>query len=150
MTAQLPRTTDFGVIMYDEKNRVVTRLNGGGKKLIAYIEFSDIQFDFSDIIRSVLNKPISYDKLMDTCWKRILSEIELVKSNPKYAAIFTRIEVGRGLQTMRSRLTQIVQFVYDFWYESHVRYEFERERNEIYHNSNFNRRINRQNYYFGN
>jgi len=150
VTVKLPRTSDIGIVLFDEKNRVVARLNGGSKKIIAFVEFSDMRFDLSDIILQALNSPISYTRLMELCWKRIQNEIQLVKNNPKFAAIFTRIEVGRGLQTMRSRLSQIVDFVYNFWYDSDTQWNFERERYENNYRSSLNRRIDRQNYYFGN
>ena len=136
-----------GVALYDDKHRIVSRLNGSGSKTIAYIQFDNLRIDFGDIIDSVLNKPISYTRLYDLCWNRILDEINLVKNDPVYASVFTRIEIGSGHTTMKNRMSNILTFVYDFWYDSEIRKELEVDRYANSVRTRFNRRIDRQDYY---
>lgn len=116
---------DVGFVLYDEKNRIVSRLNRSDKKITAYIVFSGLQINFDHIISSAVTSPIGLGRLRQMCWNHIQEMIEKAKGEYKYAAVFTRLEVGSGYNTLRHRMNQIINFVFDHWYSPSVRNDLE-------------------------
>lgn len=138
---------DHGMILYNDKNRIIARVRAEKPKPIAYIEFANLKIDFSDIIVSVSKKPVPYSKLKELCWNHALAEVEKVRDKPQYAAVFTRIDVGNGYNRMLSSMNQVLSFIYDRWYEEKSKKEFEANQYGEFVNTRFHRRIDRQNYY---
>lgn len=141
---------DVGFVLKDEKQRIVSHLNRSDKKITAYIVFAGLQINFNHIITTVVASPIGIEQLRQMCWNHILDVIEKVKGEHKYAAVFTRLEIGSGYSTLRSRMNQIVDFVFQHWYNPDIRKNLENDYYADFLYTRINRRTHRQNYYPGN
>lgn len=127
MNAQARTGMDTGFVLYDDKG-IVARLNGRGKKVVAYIQFAGLRIDISNAVEDALASPMTYEKLRDNCWKKIMKRIDQSKDNPLYSSILTRLSVGNGENTLRNRMNQIVNAVYYNWYTVDERIRLEQEK----------------------
>lgn len=116
---------DVGFVLKDEKDRIVSHLHRSSNKITAYIVFAGLQINFDHIISAAVATPIGLERLRQMCWKHIQEMIEKVKGEYKYAAVFTRLEVGSGYTTLRSRMNQIIDFIFQHWYSPTVRKNLE-------------------------
>ena len=138
---------DVGFSMQDDRNRIVSHLHRSDKKIIAYIVFAGLQINFDHIVSAAVAAPIGRERLRQMCWNHILDMIEKVKGEYKYAPVFTRLEVGSGYNTLRSRMNQIVDFVFQHWYSPTIRRELENDQYADFLYTRINRGTHRQNYY---
>lgn len=139
-----------GLVMYENEKNKVLDLTIDGQNTTAYLFFSDLCIDLSDIARQAIVFPMSFDKMHQMMWKKILTAVEEARGDKRYSSVFTRIEVGKGYFVLRNRMTQMISFIYNRWYTEEERRESEnkREYKSIYSSSNW--RIGGQDNYFGN
>lgn len=138
-----------GMVMYESDKNKVMELTIDGQNTTAYLFFSDLCIDLSDIARQAITFPMSFDKMHQMMWRKILIAVEEARSDKKYSTVFTRIENGKGYSVLRGRMTQMISFIYNRWYTEEERKESEKIRDKsIYSSSNW--RTGGQDNYFGN
>lgn len=139
-----------GMVMYENDKNIVVDLHLNGNQTTAFIDFSGLRIDLSDIAVQAVLSPMSFDKMHQLMWKRIVDAVNKIKGERKYSSVFTRLEVGSGYAVLRNRMTYMVSFIYNRYYTHDERKESERkhEHKNIY--TSIDWRIGGQDYDFRN